>query len=162
MGKIPPKGAAFLLAQVGAHAAAGFADRLTPLGLTPAHAGLLRVIAMTSGGSQQEVAAKLGMFPSRLVALIDELQERGLVERSTNPGDRRTHALRLTPDGQHAIDAIGRIAREHQEALLAALTRDERDTLATLLRRIARDQGLTSGVHPGYARMRPAWPASND
>lgn len=161
MSKSPSKGAAFLLAQVGAHAAAKFADRLSPQGLTPAHAGLLRVIALSSGGSQQEVASKLGMFPSRLVALIDELQERGLVERGPNPEDRRTHALRLTAAGHRAIDAIGKIGREHQEELLAALTRDERETLTSLLLRVASQQGLTPGVHPGFGRMRPA-PATDD
>ena len=67
---------AFLLAQVGAHAAARFAERLGPLGLTPAHVGSLRIIASLAGASQQEVATRLGMFPSRLVALVDELQER--------------------------------------------------------------------------------------
>ena len=132
------------------------------MGLTPAHAGLLRVIAHSSGDSQQEVAAKLGMFPSRLVALIDELQERGLVERASNPEDRRTHALRLTPDGHRAIDAVGKIGREHQEALLAALTKEEREMLTALLRRVVSEQGLTPGVHPGYARMRPAPPAADE
>ena len=132
------------------------------MGLTPAHAGLLRMIAQCSGGSQQAVAAKLRMFPSRMVALIDELQERGLVERAANPEDRRTHALRLTADGHHAIDTIGNIGREHQEALLGALTKDERETLAALLGRIATEQGLTPGVHPGYARMRPASPDTDD
>ena len=150
------KGAAFLLAQVGAHAAATFADRLSPLDLTPAHAGLLRMIAVSAGASQQEIADKLRMFPSRLVGLIDQLQERGLVERGPHPDDRRTHALRLTADGQRTIEAIGKIGREHQDALLAALTKQERETLASLLLRVASQQGLTPGVHPGYARMRPA------
>ena len=72
---------AFLLAQIGAHAAAKFAERLGPLGLTPAHVGSLRVIAASAGSSQQEIAEQLGMFPSRLVALVDELQDRCLVER---------------------------------------------------------------------------------
>ncbi|MGH9174786.1 MAG: MarR family winged helix-turn-helix transcriptional regulator [Vicinamibacterales bacterium] len=156
------QGAAFLLSQVGAHAAATFADRLTPLGLTPAHAGLLRMIARSAGGSQQEVASKLRIFPSRLVGLVDELQERELVEREPNPDDRRTYALQLTPAGQRALDAIGRIGREHQEALLAALTKEEREALASLLLRVASQQGLTPGVHPGYARMRPASPATHE
>src|SRR5262245_11034122 len=84
---------AFLLAQVGAHAAAKFAERLGPLGLTPAHVGSLRVIAASAGASQQDVAERLRMFPSRLVALVDELQERGLVRRVENPRDRRVYVL---------------------------------------------------------------------
>lgn len=155
MTKSPPLGPAFLLAQIGAHASARFADLLAPMGLSPAHAGLMRMIAVCSGGSQQEVAGRLKMFPSRLVALIDELQERGLVERAPNPGDRRTHALRLTPEGQRTLDTIADIGCAHQDALLAALTPAERDKLSSLLQKVVSEQGLTPGVHPAFARMRP-------
>jgi DNA-binding MarR family transcriptional regulator len=146
---------AFLLAQVGAHAAAQFAERLAPLGLTPAHAGSLRVIAASAGSSQQEVAERLGMFPSRLVALVDELQERGLVERLENPRDRRIYVLQLTARGNQALQSIGGVAHEHQDALLAALNAEERGVLAALLSRVAEEQGLRPGVHPGFARLRP-------
>ena len=108
---------AFLLAQVGAHAAAKFAERLGPLGLTPAHVGSLRLIAASAGSSQQQVAERLGMFPSRLVALVDELQERALVQRVDKPNDRRVSLLQPTAKGREALQSIGRVAREHQEAL---------------------------------------------
>jgi DNA-binding MarR family transcriptional regulator len=147
--------AAFLLAQVGAHAAARFAERLGPLGLTPAHAGTLRIIAGSAGASQQEVAERQGLFPSRLVALVDELQERGLVERLENPRDRRTHSLQLTARGKQTLEAVGRVAREHQDALLSALSAQQRELLASLLSRVAEHQGLRPGVHPGLARARP-------
>src|SRR5262245_22725142 len=107
---------AFLLAQVGAHAAAKFAERLGPLGLTPAHVGSLRLIAASAGASQQEIAERLGMFPSRLVALLDELQQRGLVRRVDNPRDRRVYSLEITPQAMEVLDAVGRVAREHQDA----------------------------------------------
>jgi DNA-binding MarR family transcriptional regulator len=146
---------AFLVAQVGAHAAAKFAERLGPLGLTPAHVGLLRVIAGSEGPSQQDVAERLGLFPSRLVALVDELQDRGLVQRLENPRDRRVYLLQLTEQGTQVLQSISRVAREHQEALLAALNADERGLLASLLLRVADQQGLRPGVHPGFARLRP-------
>ena len=145
---------AFLLAQVGAHAAAKFAERLGPLGLTPAHVGSLRVIAAAAGSSQQDVAERLGMFPSRLVALVDELEERGLVQRLEHPQDRRIYILQLTAQGKQVLQSIGRVAREHQAALLAALTADEQSVLASLLLRVADQQGLRPGVHPGFARWR--------
>ena len=147
--------ATFLLAQVGAQAAAQFGERLATLGLTPANAGLLRIIARSSGASQQGVAAMLGMYASRLVALVDELEERRLVERRSHPGDRRTYSLVLTTDGERTLADIGRVARDHQDALLAALTSEERHTLAALLLRVATQQGLKPGVHPGFARMQP-------
>jgi DNA-binding MarR family transcriptional regulator len=146
---------AFLLAQVGAHAAARFAERLGPLGLTPAHVGSLRVIAASGGVSQQDVAERLGMFPSRFVALVDELQDRGLVRRLENPRDRRVYLLEVTPQAKEVLNAVGRVAREHQDALLAALNQKERDLLASILLRVADQQGLRPGVHPGFARLRP-------
>jgi DNA-binding MarR family transcriptional regulator len=146
---------AFLLAQVGAHAAAKFAERLGPLGLTPAHVGSLRIIAASGGASQQEVAGRLGMFPSRFVALVDELEDRGLVRRLENPRDRRVYLLEVTPQAKEVLQAVGRVAREHQDALLAALNAEERDILASLLLRVADQQGLRPGVHPGFARLRP-------
>jgi DNA-binding MarR family transcriptional regulator len=146
-------GLAFLLSQVGAHSAARFAERLEPLGLKPAHAGILRVIRQADGLSQQALGEKLGMFPSRLVGLVDELERKGLVERRDSPADRRSYALHLTVAGRDALEQIGRVSREHQDAVCASLSDTERAHLAEFLRRIAAEQGLTPGVHPGFGRM---------
>ena len=147
-----PKSTAFLIAQVGAHAAAKFAERLAPLRLTPAHAGILRIIHTSSGISQQALSSLLGMPPSRLVMLLDELEERGLVERRDSPEDRRVYALHLTREGNDLFDAIRKIARAHDDAICSALSPNERQTLHSLLSRIGDQQGLTPGVHPGFAR----------
>ena len=53
------------------------------------------------------------------------------------------------------LEKIGRVAREHEEALLSSLTVEQREQLASLLRRVADQQGLQPGVHPGFARLRP-------
>ena len=147
------QGAAFLLAQVGAHAAGRFAELLAPLHLSPPHAGILRALSRTAGLSQQELASILNMHPSRLVGLVDELETSGFVKRQENVGDRRTYALHLTDEGQAILGEIGRIAREHQDSLLASLGKEEREQLAEFLQRIAEDQGLTPGVHPGFSRI---------
>lgn len=152
----PPRGIespAFLLAQVGAHAASTFTERLGAVDLTPPHAGILRVVNGAGGISQQALAGHLRILPSRLVILIDQLEERGLVERRADPADRRTYALYLTAKGTETLKTIGRLAREHQDALLVSLTPDERDVLASLLRKVADQQRLRPGVHPGFARM---------
>jgi DNA-binding MarR family transcriptional regulator len=148
-----PQGAAFLLAQVGAHAAARFAERLAPLRLSPPHAGILRAMAKSAGLSQQELASMLRIHSSRLVGLLDELETRGFVKRQENADDRRTYALHLTDEGQTTLSEIGRIAKEHQDSLLASLGKEEREQLADLLQQIADDQGLAPGVHPGFSRV---------
>lgn len=146
-------GAAFLLAQVGAHAAAKFGERLGQLELIPAHAGIFRILAATPAITQQALAAALGTVPSRIVALVDQLETKGLVERRVQEVDRRSYALHLTDKGRLMLQAIGRVAREHQETLLAALSAEERDALAGYLERVAEQQGLKKGVHPGYATI---------
>jgi DNA-binding MarR family transcriptional regulator len=141
---------AFLLAQVGAHAASKFGERLATLNLAPHHAGILRILGSTPAITQQTLAETLGMVPSRLVVLVDEMESSGLVERRNDPGDRRRYALHLTEKGRSMLETIGRVAREHSQTLLSALSADEQRQLANLLRRIADEQGLAPGVHPGY------------
>jgi DNA-binding MarR family transcriptional regulator len=145
--------AAWLLAQVGAHAAMQFAERLAALDLTPPHAGILRAVSMSGGISQQALASLLDILPSRLVALVDELEDRGLLVRRKKPDDRRAHALHLTDKGGTALETIGRVARENEEAVCASLTAAEREQLAALLLRVAGQQGLKPGVHPGFRRL---------
>jgi DNA-binding MarR family transcriptional regulator len=140
----------FLLSQVGAHSAVRFAERLAPLGLKPPHAGILRALDRTDGLSQQALGEALGTFPSRLVALLDELEERKLVVRRDRPGDRRSYALHLTDAGREALKQIARVARQHEDDLCAALDESERLRLAGYLRRIAEQQGLAPGIHPGW------------
>jgi DNA-binding MarR family transcriptional regulator len=126
---------------------------LRELDLSPPHAGILGAIARGSGISQQALASLLGMVPSRLVALLDELEGLGLLERRDNADDRRVYALHLTDKGSRVLGDIGRIARAHDEALCASLDAREREQLTGLLERIAADQKLTPGVHPGFARL---------
>jgi DNA-binding MarR family transcriptional regulator len=114
----------------------------------------LRVVHTSGGISQQSLAQHLRILPSRLVVLIDELEERGMIERRADPADRRSYALHLTNTGRDTMKAIGRVARDHQDALLASLSTQERDLLSSLLLRVANQQGLRPGVHPGFARLR--------
>jgi DNA-binding MarR family transcriptional regulator len=150
-------GVSFLLAQLGAHAASQFAARLRLHGLRPPEAGVLNRLARSPGESQRELADALGMHAPRLVALIDDLEARGLVERQRDPRDRRNYAISLTDAGRRALRELSAVAREHERALTATLDDAEREKLASLLRRIAEEQGLTPGVHPGFRRIgRPA------
>ena len=146
-------GAAFLLAQIGAHAAAQFGERLETLKLTPPQARILGVLGSESGLSQQALADLLGMFPSRLVSVLDELQQAGLIERRSHPTDRRISTLYLTKTGKQTLQAVRRVAKQHDDALCAALTSGERETLKQLLARIAEEQQLRPGIHPGYRRL---------
>ena len=87
------------------------------------------------------------------MAILDNLEKLGFLERRANPDDRRLYSLHLTKGGEEVLGRIGKVAREHQDALLAALSDEERAALGSLLLRIADQQGLTRGVHPGYRIM---------
>ena len=147
-----PTGAAFLLAQVGAHAADRFGERIKGLGVAPRHAGILRMIA-TTPCNQRALAKRLGVLPSRMVILIDELAEKGLVERKRSTKDRRHSELVLTKRGRTMLEKLSKLAAEHEADLCAGLTAAERDTLAALGRKIVHQQGLTPDVHPGYRKL---------
>jgi DNA-binding MarR family transcriptional regulator len=146
---------AFLLAQLGAHAAERFGERAAAVDFTRPQSGLLRLIGREPGQSQRAVAAQLGTPPSRLVALLDGLEARGLVERRRNPQDRRNHGLYLTGDGRAALARLSKVAAEHEAAITAPLSAAERTRLNALLVKLADGQGLTPGVHPGYRRLAP-------
>ena len=148
-----PRSTAFLLAQVGARAAAMFAAQMMEIGLAPPHAGTLRAIAGNAGISQQTLASHLGMVPSRLVVLLDDLEGRGLVERRDHPEDRRVYAIYLTEKGRNTMAEIGLIARAHDDAVCASLSKKEREHLWSTLSGLADDLELTAGVHPGFAHV---------
>jgi len=144
---------AFLLSQLGHRSASVFADLIASVDLTPPHAGILRAIASEPGRSQQALSGQLGLLPSRVVAYVDELEDRGYVERRRNPYDRRLHALYLTASGKKIMSKLGELGRQHERLMTAGLDTEQRDTLRRLLSTVAERQGLTPHVHPGYRTL---------
>jgi DNA-binding MarR family transcriptional regulator len=145
----PPR-VAFLMSQIGGRSAQEFARLLAPLQLTPADAGILRLLRLSEGISQQNLAKALHMHASRLVALIDALEAGGLVVREPHATDRRLYSLQLTSKGNEVLRTIGELARQHNELMCAGLSSVECAQLESLLQKIADRQGLIPGVHPGY------------
>lgn len=150
----PSPRTAFLLTQLGAHAADLFAARVAALGLSPRDAGALRVLGRSPGISQRELATLLGTVPSRLVALVDDLERRGLVERSRSSNDRRNYELQLTPAGADLLVQLRSVAEEHQGDVLSALDDEESAALSRLLAKLAAGAGLGPDGHPGYRGAR--------
>jgi DNA-binding MarR family transcriptional regulator len=149
-------GIAFLLTQLGTHAASRFAARIATLDLTPPQAGILRALASEPGRSQQALSEQLGLLPSRVVAFVDDLESRGYVERRRNPADRRIHALHLTEHGRLLMREIATIGAAHENEIIDGLSAAQRTTLADTLQILAARHGLAPGVHPGYKSLGPA------
>ncbi|HEY2552992.1 MAG TPA: MarR family transcriptional regulator [Streptosporangiaceae bacterium] len=144
---------AFLLAQLGALAAGQFGERAAALGFSRPQAGLLRLIGREAGLSQQAIAARLGTPASRLVALVGDLEARGLVKRQRNQQDRRNYALHLTGKGQDALRSLDAAAAEHEQSIAGPLTAAERRQLCGLLTRLAAGHQLQPGIHPGFRHL---------
>src|SRR5215469_3164202 len=153
----PEGGVAFLLVQLGFHLARVFGERLEPLGLEQRQAGMLVRLAKNDGGSQQAIAELLGVNPTRMVFLTDELEKLGLVERRRNPADRRSHALYLTEAGTAMLARVREVTRAHEAAITASLSDAERDQLTVLLRRVAADQGIAEHSLPGTPERHTPW-----
>lgn len=147
-------GIAFLLAQLGSHAAERFALALAKRDLTPPLVGILRILQFEPGLSQQALAERLGMVPSRIVAYMDDLEGRRWVARTRDSGDRRVNVLTVTQAGHDAFASIAEVARDHEASVTAGLDADERATLLALLTKLSELRGLTPGVHPGYRHLR--------
>ena len=151
----PRGGVAFLLVQLGTHVAGLYGERLKPLGLEQRHAGMLVRLAQNNGRSQQAIAELMGLTPTRMVFLTDELEELGLVERRRNPADRRSHALYLTEAGTAMLARVREVTRAHEAATTVGLSDAERDQLTVLLQRVTAGQGLAEHSLPGTSHSAP-------
>jgi DNA-binding MarR family transcriptional regulator len=149
----PSDATAFFFVQLGAHAADRFGERVARLQISPRQAGILRLIATTRGCNQQDLARRLGVLPSQMVLLIDELSKKRLVERRRSTEDRRVSFVRLTNKGERLMEKLSALVHEHGREFCSALTAKELRTLHYLCRKLADTHGLTPGVHPGYRKL---------
>lgn len=149
-----PARTGFLLSQLGAFASARFAELVKPAGLTPATAGVLRILMQNPGISQRALADRLGAVPSRVVVLVDTLEAAGLVTRTRDPHDRRHHRLDLTDAGRASLRGLRAAAEEQNSDILAPLDPTERTTFSELVARLAAAHGLDPDVHRGYGGER--------
>jgi DNA-binding MarR family transcriptional regulator len=138
----------FLLSKLGFCATDRLAERLAPLGLRARHFELLSRLADAEGVSQQQLADAMGLHRNQMVKLVDDLEDRQLVERRPHPDDRRAHALFLTDRASTLLSHAQRAADEHEADFTAALNRDEAREFARLLRRVADHAGVTSTERP--------------
>jgi DNA-binding MarR family transcriptional regulator len=110
------------------------AERLAPLGLTPAQERALRLITRDDEPPRMtELADRLGIVPRSLTTVIDALEEAGLVRREVDPRNRRAILLSLTERGTAVRDELREARRRAAEDLFASLSAEDRKTLASLL-----------------------------
>ena len=107
-------------------------------GLHPYHYAVLAVLDEGSRETQGAIADALNYDRGQLVGLLDELEERGLIERKRDPADRRRQSVRMTPEGKSALTKLRALTLKLENDFLANLDVDQRAALHGLLRELAR------------------------
>ena len=142
-----PQSVGFTISTTGYALARAFRELLAPMGLEPKVFALLASVASSEGVTQQAIAERMRVAPSRMVAFVDSLEERGLLERRQNPDDRRARALYLTPEGRQMLTRAFAAANEHEQRLTSDLSDEERRQLLDMLSRVGAHVGIPRGVH---------------
>ncbi|WP_347058824.1 MarR family winged helix-turn-helix transcriptional regulator [Blastococcus sp. HT6-30] len=112
-------------------------DALAPWDLSPHQARALRVICARDGVRLSDLADSLHIAPRSATEVADGLQERGLVERTPDPGDRRAVLLRPTAEGRRVRDEVGRARAADSAELFGRLGPEDQAALTRILRALA-------------------------
>jgi DNA-binding MarR family transcriptional regulator len=113
-----------------------FNRRFAALGLSPAQYSTLVAIGANAGRKQSEIAGALGILRPNFVAMMDELERRGLAERLRSAADRRSHALALTPAGHALVARARRVQGEQEKEIERLVGREGREALVAMLWRL--------------------------
>ena len=111
------------------------AAALQTIGLTPPLFAVLNYLDANDGAIQQQIGSAMGIDPSTMVSLVDELERAGLAKRRPHPQDRRAREVRITPTGRRTLKRARDLAAEVEGDVLQGLTFAERGQLITLLRK---------------------------
>jgi DNA-binding MarR family transcriptional regulator len=98
-------------------------------GLTMWAYAVLLALTAQPARSQAALAAQIGADKTRLIPILDDLQKRGLIERSPDPADRRSHLLSVTPEGRRTSAKTQQQIQHQEDTLLAHLTPDDQAAL---------------------------------
>jgi DNA-binding MarR family transcriptional regulator len=133
-----------LLLKIGKAAERRFEKALKPSGLTPRHLGVL-VEVQARPTSQQALVETIGVDPSKLVGLLNDLEAEGLILRKRDPEDRRRHIVEVSAKGSARLVEANQTATAVEEELLAGLDADQRTELLGLLAQVADSSGIFEG-----------------
>jgi MarR family transcriptional regulator, lower aerobic nicotinate degradation pathway regulator len=127
----------FLLKRLGFEVKDRVHDGFEATGASPFHFTVLAVLDEGARETQATIADALGYDRSYLVGLLDELEERALMERNRDPADRRRHIVRLTPAGKKTLAKLRALQASIDDDFFSPLSAEERAALHKLLHRLA-------------------------
>jgi DNA-binding MarR family transcriptional regulator len=129
----------FLLARLGVGFKARAIARIEAEGFEAHQYSVLAILAEGARVTQATIADALDLDPSRLVTLLDALEDRRLIARQRDVQDRRRHVVSITDGGRRELEHLRSIARELDDEFLAPLAPEDRDTFHELLVRLAEE-----------------------
>ncbi|WP_280361205.1 MarR family winged helix-turn-helix transcriptional regulator [Nocardia wallacei] len=132
----------FRLGYLGTKVADLFAAHVAELDLKPKHVGMLIELSGDGAASQQELAVRMEVAPSLVVALADHLESLDALRRMRDPDDRRRQVLSLTDRGRELLTACAEIAHRLDGELAAELAGRDRTALRRALATIATTAGF--------------------
>jgi DNA-binding MarR family transcriptional regulator len=138
----------FLLARLGLAFKAKALERIEQEGFDAHHYSVLAMLGEGARETQATIAEALAVDPSRLVALLDALEERELIVRQRDPQDRRRHVVTITPDGKRQLQRLRSIAKQVEDEFLAPLAPEDRQTFHGLLLQLACEHDPRCGFAP--------------
>ena len=143
-----------LIFKAGATVVAGAEPELEQLGICGREYTALAILCCDAPSSQQELAKLMGKAPAIVVAIVDELEGKGLVERVRSPEDRRRITVCPTPAGRRTLTRGDAITARIEEELLGELDAGERAQLHALMRRALKPSSttVTAAVEEAAAR----------
>jgi DNA-binding MarR family transcriptional regulator len=100
--------------------------------------GVLNALDRSPVRTQAALADSIGADKTRIIPTLDELQQKGFIERRPDPGDRRVRLLEITPAGREVKDAVQRAIQRAEERWLSELTAQERAVFLRALERLRR------------------------
>jgi DNA-binding MarR family transcriptional regulator len=122
-----------LLIKLGRITAHRFTEALEPFGIRPRHAAALIELRDRGELTQQSLCGQLHLDPTNLVAILNELEERGYATRRRDPQDRRRHLVEVSKKGIAVIDKVSKVMDGVEADLLEGLDPGEREQLEGLL-----------------------------
>ena len=127
----------FLLARLGLGFKAKALATLEQAGFDPYDYSMLAILAEGARETQATIADALSLDPSRLVALLDSQERRGLIVRQRDPHDRRRHMVSITASGKRELGRLREMVKRLEDEFFAPLDSESRKTFHELLVRLA-------------------------
>ena len=110
-----------------------FTEALEPFGIRPRHVAALIELRDHGQLTQQALCGQLHLDPTNLVAILNELEQRGYATRRRDPEDRRRHIVEVSKKGIAVIEKVSEVMDGVEADLLDGLEPDEREQLGGLL-----------------------------